>query len=145
MKALTYADAPHDWALCFQNDCPLHTKCLRFRVGTMMPASVLHHETVLPAARQGDTCQCYAVDEPVVIARGMIGLFDSLPPSVRERVRTYVSCCFSSRSTYYRYRDGDYDITPEKQEEIAKIFEQFQPGSVPRYDKTTTKYNFPQL
>ena len=145
MKTLTYDDAPRDWALCFQQECPLHETCLRYRVGTMVPATVVHHDVVLPSARQGDTCQCFATDTPVVIARGMKRLFNGMSRWEAEALRKSVMGCFSSRTHFYRYRDGEYPITPDIQARIARVFEHFKTGSVPHFDDTTEEYYFPVL
>ena len=144
MKDLNYADAPYNWALCFQNECPLHGTCLRYAVGQLMPANVTHHETVLPTARNAQGCCHYVETKRVVMARGMTHLFDGLSRWEAEELRKRVKACFGSHMQYYRYRNGVYPIPPEMQARIVRIFNDFKAGLLPRFDSTTEAFYFPK-
>jgi len=63
--------APTNWAICFQHDCPMAERCLRHAVALLAPAGLTQHNTVLPSAREGDTCRLFATCEPCLITRGM--------------------------------------------------------------------------
>ena len=144
MKNLAYADAPHDWALCFQNECPLHDTCLRYAVGRLMPSNVTHHETVLPTAREEGNCCHYVEAKRVVMAQGMTDLFKGLPRWEAEELRKRVKAYFGSHMRFYRYRSGLYPITPEMQERIAHIFNDFKPGLQPHFDNISETFHFPK-
>ena len=144
MKDLTYADAPHNWALCFQNECPLHDTCLRYAVGTLMPANVTHHEVVLPSARKAEGCSHYVEVKRVVLARGMKNLFNGLSRWEAEELRRRVKACFHSHMQFYRYRSGLYPLTPDMQDHITHIFNTFKAGLLPRFDTTTEAFYFPK-
>ena len=143
MKELTYTDAPGNWALCFQNDCPMCDTCLRYAVGKLTPASVTRHKTVLPTARREDGCRHYVEAKRVLIARGMTNLYKDLKRWEAEELRSRVKRCFSSRMQYYRHRKGIYPITPEMQANIARIFSDFKPGLQPHFDDLTETFYFP--
>ena len=141
---LNYHDAPHGWALCLQDDCPLHETCLRHAVGHLMPAGTTHHAVVLPAARQGDSCRLYVKNERVTMARGMKGIFQNLPAWEVQKLRNSLIACIGSKSHYYRYRNGDYLINPDLQGRIAAIFHAHRPGLLPHFDETTEAFYFPE-
>ena len=63
MTKLTYSDIPHDWAICYQSDCPLSAQCLRHHAALLAPANLLHHDVVLPAARHDDDCQAFVPND----------------------------------------------------------------------------------
>ncbi|MBR1682418.1 MAG: hypothetical protein IJ700_03565 [Bacteroidaceae bacterium] len=143
MKKLTYKDAPHDWAICFQDDCPRRERCLRHAVALLAPPALTHHATVLPAAREGDPCSLFATAEPVRLARGMKGIMQGVPKGQTTDIRQGLYGIFSSCPHFYRYRRGDYDITPEQQERVAALFRKHGITTEPHYDKTTIDYYFP--
>lgn len=144
MEELTYSLAPHDWAICFQHDCPLAGGCLRHAIAALMPASVTHHHTVLPAARDGEQCSLFATAEPVRLARGMKRLIPRIYSEKVTELRHGLYAIFGSTSSYYRYRDGDYDITPEQQARIAALFRKHGIIAEAVYDKTWLTYYFPK-
>lgn len=143
MKEVRYKDAPHDWAICFQHDCPLAERCLRHAVAMLVPAEVIRHVTVLPSAREGDQCRLFASAEPVRIARGMKRLIPRIYSEKVTAIRQGLYGIFGSKSSYYRYRDGDYDITPEQQARVAALFRKYGVEAEPQYDHTTVTYYFP--
>ena len=143
MKKLSYKDAPRDWAICFQNDCPLSDHCLRHAVALLAPPTLTHHTTVLPAAREGDHCRLFATAEPVRLARGMKGIMTGIPSGTATDLRQGLYAIFGSCPHFYRYRKGDYPITPEQQERVAALFHKHGITTEPHYDKTTLSYYFP--
>ena len=145
MKELDFSLAPKDWAICFQNDCPLKDTCLRYAIGNLAPATLTHHATVLPAAREGDRCSLFATKEPVCIARGMEGLFAGVRAGDIPEMRSRLFRIFGSRAHFYRYRKGDYVITPEQQALVEQLFREYgYTQSIP-YDLVTRDFYFPNV
>ena len=143
MKELTFKDAPHEWAICFQDDCPLAKSCLRHAVAMLAPADLTRHVTVLPAARKDGQCSLFATAEPVRIARGMKRLIPRIYSEKVTAIRQGLYGIFGSKSSYYRYRDGDYVITPEQQARIAALFRKHGVEAEPVYDHTSHTFFFP--
>ena len=50
---------PDNWALCFDNDCPLREKCVRWQAGQIMPDENYCSMCVMPCARIGNNCWMY--------------------------------------------------------------------------------------
>ena len=143
MKELKYSDAPHDWAICFQNDCPLAKRCLRHAVARLAPAGLTHHVTVLPTAREGDHCRLFATAEPVKIARGMRRMLPRAAHGELQEVRKGLYAIFGSMPHYYRYRNGRYPITPQQQQSVAALFSRLGFKEPPRFDTTDEDFYFP--
>ena len=131
---LSYADVPDEWALCFQDDCALRDSCLRFRMGLLMPDTVTLHNVVLPHARRTGACTLYADGQPVQLAWGMRGLFANVPEWKAKAIRAELYDLFGSRAQYFRYRNGRYPITPERQAQVAQLFSQHGISTPPRFD-----------
>ncbi len=143
MTEFTFTEVPRKWAICYQSDCPLAETCLRRHAAKLAPATLEQHATVLPAARQGEHCNLFVADEPVVVARGMTNIFNNVEPYHVPRLRNMLEACFGSRAQYYRYRSGRYEITPQQQERVAAVFRSFGYTQPPVYDQTSVRYFFP--
>ena len=141
---LHFSDIPHDWAICFQQDCPLADTCLRHHAAMLAPESLRYHNTVLPGARNAETCTLFAEDKPVRIARGMKSMFPTEQSWLDKRLRAEVISIFGSRAQYYRYRVGDYTVSPEQQLRVAEAFRALGIKQEPRYDQTFLQYYFPK-
>lgn len=144
MTTLSFKDAPHDWAICFQDDCPLHDRCLRHRIALLAPAGLTHHTTVLPAARQDDHCALFATAEPVCIARGMKHMLPRRKIGIETQIREKLYVIFGSRSRFYRYCDGEYDITPEQQQQVINLLRNYGIQSQKPFDTYNIQYFFPK-
>lgn len=143
MQDLTYSLAPQDWAICFQHDCLLSDNCLRHAIAQLAPPGLTHHTTVLPAARQDDHCRLFATKEPVRIARGMKRLLVSRSTGLASTIRKGLFDIFGSRSQYYRYRDGEYDISPEQQARVISHLQIFGYQNDEPFDNYNEQYYFP--
>lgn len=143
-SALQFADIPHDWAICYQHDCPLAGECLRHHAAVVAPDNLRYHNTVLHAARTDEGCTLFAEDKPVRIARGMTAMFPTEKPWLDAQLRAELQCLFGSRAQYYRYREGRFPISPEQQQRVADIFRTHGIEREPRYDQTVLQYYFPR-
>lgn len=143
MKTLSFSLVPKNWAICYQHDCPLANRCLRHAAALLAPADLTHHNTVLPAAREGDTCRLFASAEPVQIARGMRSMLPRTSSGWAGAVRQELYKVFGSVAMYYRYRDGRYDITPEQQARVEAVFRKYGIEEQPKYDSVALAYYFP--
>ena len=143
MQQLTYSLAPYNWAICFQDDCPMKDTCLRYAIARLVPADIHHHNTVLPSARQGDHCSLFATKEPVQMAHGMKALIPRAAHGELSQLREGLYAIFGSTSQYYRYRRGEWPITPEQQRRVAQLFMKHGIKRPPHFDSITDEYYFP--
>ncbi|MCR5181337.1 MAG: DUF6078 family protein [Bacteroidaceae bacterium] len=142
MTQIDYKEVPYDWALCFQNDCPMASTCLRFVAGEQIPEKVTRHMAVMRGARKGSTCSMYREAKTVTIAYGMTNLFNGLSREVTIGVRDKVMNLFGSRAHFYRYRAGKYPIGPDIQEKINRIFTKYNIKHPAKFDRTLVSFDF---
>lgn len=73
----------------------------------------------------------------------MKGIFHNIPKWQATAIRHELQLLFGSEPTYFRYRRGEYLITPERQAEIAAIFARYGYTQPLQYDHMKTAYYFP--
>ena len=171
MNDLTFTDFPLNWALCFQADCPLASRCLRYRGGTLLPAGKPAWMAVNPKLRKSDDCKLFVADEPVRMAYGMKGLDNDLNVIEAQQLHEALYDFFGSRSRYYRFRNcrddrptsvsgldntdvtfaadaraarNTFGITPQQQAAIADIFRRLGLKGEPQFDYYEWQYYFPE-
>lgn len=125
-KNLMIQKAMNGYTVCFNEQCPLHEQCLRWRVGQQMPQDVEVCQCVNPHFEGVATDQCpmYRSDEKVRWAKGMTKIFtDDMPKKVEKAVRQALEIRYN-RTYFFEYRNGTRLIHPDMQEEIRNLFRQ---------------------
>lgn len=136
---------PVNWTVCMQADCPWHEGCLRYRAFECVNTRHKQQRCVLPSARSDNGCRFHIPFAKVPVAWGMRKLLVGVKESDAEQMRACIKACFKSHSTYYRYYNGRYPISPQQQQAIRRIFQRFgyNPDSV-RFDRVDMDYFFPR-
>ena len=123
-KELLIEKAKEGYTVCYVDECPLHTQCLRWQVGQHVPHTYSSYRCVNPHFKGVATTECpmYRNDQKVRFAKGMLRTFTSdmpkrLEPAVRQGVIS-----LSNRTYYFEYRNGSRLIPPALQEDIRKLF-----------------------
>jgi hypothetical protein len=142
MKELSFSDAPYNWAICFQTDCPLGSTCLRLRVAELAPKDKMRHVMVMPSAREGDHCREFVSAEPVRMAWGLRATFSRVKSYHYQEMRPMLESHFGSHTTFYRYFNGLRPITPQHQEWIASLLHRFGYDAPLRFDREEYVYDF---
>ncbi|MBR1664670.1 MAG: hypothetical protein IJ699_00355 [Bacteroidaceae bacterium] len=142
MKELSFSDAPHNWAICFQTDCPLSSTCLRHRVAELAPEHMMRHVMVMPSAREGEQCREFVSAEPVRMGWGMKSTFAGVKSYHYQEMRPLLESYFGSHTTFYRYYNGLRPITPDHQAWIAKLLKRFGYNAPLRFDREEEVYDF---
>lgn len=140
---LRYEDVPRGWAVCQGDGCPRAHECLRHRVYNLVPPTEKQRLCVMPGACLGADCSEFAEDRPQLLAWGMKSLFDDIPKWKAALIRHELFALFGAERTFYRFRRGEYVITPEKQQEIASLFARHGITDPRHYDYAFPAYYFP--
>ena len=143
MRDFDYSQVPTGWALCFQADCPQASDCLRHHAARLMPKGVMKHMSVTPNARGTDGCRLFVADKPVLMARGMTHITKGYNPWEARDINAQLYECFGSRAQFYRYRQGQRPIPPEKQQQVADIFRRLGHDKAPVFDHLEEEFYFP--
>ena len=135
MENNIFAKMPVNWTVCMQADCPQHDDCLRYHAFEHINTRHTQQRCVLPLARGGKGCRYHIPFAKVPIAWGMRNLLSAVRDSVIQEMRTSIKAYFKSHSTYYRYFNARYPISPAQQQAIRRIFKRFgySPDSVHFY------------
>lgn len=142
MKELSFSDAPHNWAICFQTDCPLSSTCLRRRIAELAPENMMRHVMVMSSARKGEQCREFVSAEPVRMGWGMKSTFAGVKSYHYQEMHPLLESYFGSHTTFYRYYNGLRPITPDHQAWIAKLLKRFGYNAPLRFDREEYVYDF---
>ena len=140
---LKYEDVPRGWAICPNDGCPRASECLRHRAYTLSPSTEKQRLCVMPGAWLGGECSEFAEDSPKLLAWGMKAIFNDIPKWKAAVIRHELFSLFGAERTFYRFRRGEYVITPEQQQEIADLFARHGITAPRHYDYAFMAYYFP--
>ena len=123
-KELLIEKAKNGYTVCYGDNCPLHTQCLRWQVGQHVPTTHNSYCCVNPLFEgvATDNCPMYRSDQKVRFAKGMLHTFNGdMPKRVESAVR-YGIMSLTCRTYYFEYRNGSRLIPPALQEAIRNLF-----------------------
>ena len=123
-KELLIKKAKEGYTVCYVNECPLRTQCLRWQVGQHVPNTNSTYNCVNPHFEgvATDNCPMYRSDQKVRFAKGMLHIFNGdMPKRVEPAVR-YGVIRLTNRTYYFEYRNGSRLIPPALQEAIRDLF-----------------------
>lgn len=131
------------WVLCSGYDCERKGTCLRHQAFRQAPKRVTQWTCVLPTALADGVCGYYKKAEKARMARGFQTLFQQLRSrDARHDIRMALTNYFGSKGSYYRYRDGERMMSPERQEAVAQIFRKYGFEGEITFDTVEECYDF---
>ncbi len=119
---IDYDKVPHQYARCFQADCPKAATCLRRLVAEAMPESEERCMIVSPkylASVKGE-CPYYRSSEKIRYAKGFIGIMNTLPYKEHCMAVSCLKSMFHGRN-YYRVRKGERLLSPGEQKKVLDL------------------------
>ena len=112
-KQLDINRIPWGYELCFNADCQLREKCLRYQAYLLKPAERLGGPAVYPDAWKNGECSRFCEDKLVQVAWGFSKIYKNVPYYQRPEARRCVKNYFSSgNGPYYRYHHGENKPSP---------------------------------
>ena len=143
-KALLIEKAKEGYTVCYQDQCPLRTECLRWLIGQHVPNTARTYSCVNPHFEGVATADCpmYRSDQKVRFAKGMTHIFTSdMPKRVENDVRMSI-IGLTNRTYYYEYRNGQRLIPPKLQEDIRNLFRENGWTADVTFDGYVEKYDW---
>jgi hypothetical protein len=142
-KQLDINKIPWGYELCFNADCQLREKCLRYQAYLLKPAERLGGPAVYPDAWKNGECSRFCEDKLVQVAWGFSKIYKNVPHYQRPEARRCVKNYFSSgNGPYYRYHHGENKLSPSQQQDIMNILAKFGPTDGLAFDHYETSFNF---
>ena len=123
-KELLIKKAHEGYTVCYIDECPLRTHCLRWLAGQHVPDTYSSYRCVNPHFEGVATTKCpmYRIDQKVRFAKGMTHTFtNDMPKCVEPAVRLGV-IKLTNRTYYFEFRNGTRLIPPALQEDIRNLF-----------------------
>jgi len=134
---------PADYALCFNQQCPLHEHCMHYVVGQQASHIRSFGPAVYPWALHDGQCELYRECAPVQIAWGFTHLYDFVPRNLWTAARYSVRHYFSQGyGTYYRYHHGERKLTPQQQQDVIAIVMRYGSTKEPLFDHYEEAFDF---
>lgn len=123
-EELLIKKAHEGYIVCYVDQCPLRTQCLRWLVGQHVPHSASTLRSVNPYFDGVATADCklYRNNQKIRFARGMTNIFtNDMPVRLEPAVRKGV-IGMTNRTYYFEYRNGTRLIPPALQDNIRRLF-----------------------
>ena len=127
-----YETMPEHYMLCFNDDCPLADECLHrlaARSGRQTDEVVT---AVNPVRCSGKSCRYYKPNKMATMAYGMKSSFHEVKADDIASLRNTLINHFG-RGSYYLRRNGLRPITPDEQQFIRSIFNNY--GYEAKFDR----------
>ena len=132
-KEPQYEKMPEHYLLCFNDECALAENCLHrlaARSGRQTDEVVT---AVNPVCNGGESCRYYKPNKVSTMAYGMKDSFHEVKADHIASLRNTLINHFG-RGSYYLRRNGLRPITPDEQQYIACMFNQY--GYEIKFDRT---------
>ena len=141
-EGFDFSCVPHGYVLCFNSNCPLSSQCLRHLAGKHVPSNTTWGMSVFPNAYANDQCEHFKQIRIIRAAKGFGDILHDVRRSDYDAMRSRLIKCLGSGGTFYRYRNGEHLLTPEKQEAIRQIFRDFGYDDNVQFLNYLTVYDF---
>ena len=111
---------------CFIDGCSRHETCLHWLTGQNTTQNELNILCVNPMNPEvkADRCPLYRENRIVRYGRGMMNLLDKMPAGTGRAVRTRLISLLS-RKIFYEIRNGKRPVSPDQQQQIAAICQEY--------------------
>ncbi|MDO5527495.1 MAG: DUF6078 family protein [Prevotella sp.] len=112
------------WDYCFNNQCPMHDDCIHYVTGMFLDDGHNRGCAIFPSACHDGKCKYFRQARKIKVAWGFSKLFHDVRQRDTTTIRTLIKKYLGGHSTFYRYANGEYKLTPEQQEAVTDIFKQ---------------------
>lgn len=110
-----------------------------------IPERIVCQSCIMPTAYTDEGCAQFADAQPVRVAWGMKQLLKSVRPWHFGPMKQELEDYFGSHSTYYRYWNGLYPISPKRQAWIAELLRRYGYEKPPVFDRYKTTCHYPDI
>lgn len=143
---LDFRNVPLSWQLCFLSECPKKDECLRQLAAKHLPENRDFGPAVYPTMKIGEEgCRLFTAGRPKQMAWGFETLFSEVKSKHEQALRLAMKNYLGGHTSYYRYHRGKRLLTPEQQEWIVGLFQQYGYSQGLVFDHYVTAYDFDHL
>ena len=120
-KDFDFKQVPYNWPLCYLSECGRKEECLRYQVTPCVPKHVTNYPCMLPTVLKQEQCRYFHALRKVRAAAGFRNIVSELKEKDLHSIRMEITVYLGSKTTYYRYKNGEKLLMPRQQERIKKI------------------------
>lgn len=120
-------------AYCFNDACPKAERCFRHIAAQFKDATVKSGNAIYPDALHDGKCDYFIRPRIINAAWGFNGLYHNVRQQDVATLRSQITSLLGGKTSYYRIFRGEKLLTPEKQQEIARLFKAYG-YPTPRFD-----------
>lgn len=120
-----FKTVPSWYVLCTNNACPLRQDCMRFHAGFHAPDSLESAHCVMPNTLKDGRCRWFDLKMIVVNAYGFSHLYDQVLKRDYTSMRKSITNYLHGTKMYYEYKRGERPLSPEQQQQIQLIVNNF--------------------
>lgn len=124
-ESFDFSCVPPIWQLCFCEGCPQHEECLRFLAGQHVPDTMAWGPAIYPSAYRNGSCKYFKEIRMIKAAYGFDTLFKEVKQKHHSVLRNQIKRYLGGHGTYYRYHSGKRLLTPEQQQWILDLFNEY--------------------
>lgn len=124
-KDFDFSQIPHHWALCYVSECPRKQECMRYQACLQLPKGTIRRPCILPSVLQRKQCPQFHPIQKIRVALGFRYIFNRVLAKDIAEMRSEMAAFLGSHTTYYRYRNGEYQLTPRQQDWICQLFRRY--------------------
>ena len=117
-----FKDAPSEYTLCINKQCPKSSDCIRYQAYLTLPKDVKTISVVNPgyAETNAESCSFHRPIQYKTLAFDFSKNFNDMTKKQESAFRMMGTAHFG-RSEYYRLRGGEKGITPEGQDYLLNL------------------------
>ncbi len=142
-KDFDFDDVPAGYQVCFNPQCPLKEKCLRWKAAQKVPVAKKWGPAVYPTALEADgSCSFFHLAEPMRMAYGFSKFFYHVLGRHTQGLRQGLMRYLGGKTHYYRFNRGERLLTPEQQAWIIDYFQSAGYHKDLEFDGYVTTYDF---
>lgn len=131
---LDHSHVPVNYAHCLETDCPLGARCLCRLAADCLPDDLEQFYAVNPRrVRHNEQCPYFRPAVTVRMARAFTRAIGSVPMANIPKVEQAMTALYN-RSYYFRMRRGEYLLTPQQQEQIARTLAKYGAAQPVEFD-----------
>ncbi len=135
-------EVPKQWLHCFNTQCSLHDRCLRYITGLRLDYHTTQGFAVYPTASTLTPCPHYKEARIIRAAWGFDRLFTDVKARDGKTIRDTLKRMLGGHGSYYAYHHGVMVLTPELQEAILHLFQRWGYTENLTFDGYDTRVDF---
>ncbi len=142
-EELNFAEAPYEYALCLNRQCPKAGHCFRQLLENIAPTNLEYWRVISPKHQADITGECpyYRPYGKMRYAKGFITALNSLPYKTMQSVVSQLMAHFGRRS-YYRARKGERLLSYDEQQYIQAVFRKYGVETPIQFDGYEEDFNW---